>query len=80
MRLIRAWSVSHYLRSALAAATLIAAPAAVQSQAGTIIGRVTAGVGQPLVEAQSPGGRAITVHVGDLRGSIYASRCPRRNR
>ena len=52
MRLIRAWSVSHYLRSALAAATLIAAPAVVQSQAGTIIGRVTAGQGQPLVEAR----------------------------
>src|ERR1044071_2919463 len=53
MRVTRAWSVSKTIRSALAAATLIAAPAVAQAQQATISGKITAaGTAQPLVEAR----------------------------
>ena len=53
MRLIRAWNAGSRLRSAIAIATLLAAPAVAQSQQATITGKVTAtGSGQPLVEAR----------------------------
>ena len=53
MRLIRAWNAGNRLRSVIAIATLIAAPAVAQSQQATITGKVTAaGSGQPLVEAR----------------------------
>ena len=50
MKLIRAWSVSHHLRSALATATLIATPLVAHAQQATITGRV-------LAQANSTGSR-----------------------
>ena len=53
MRVIRAWSVSPTIRSALAVAAFIAAPALAQSQQATVSGKISAaGTAQPLVEAR----------------------------
>ncbi|MEP6494579.1 MAG: SusC/RagA family TonB-linked outer membrane protein [bacterium] len=53
MSVTRAWNVGSFLRSALAAAAILAVPAVSHAQSATLSGRVTAaGTGEPLGDAK----------------------------